>query len=245
MKDFEYKVIDPEGHETLDAVATARQFNRWMYETILPHCQGTILEIGSGIGNISEFFLAAGHPICLSDIRPNYVDILTEKYGHYPNLRSVLLMDLVDPDFDRQFQPELETFDTIFALNVVEHIQDDELAVRNAGKLLKTGGKLIILVPAFQALYNRFDEELAHFRRYRMDTLDAVLQKSGLTVVHHQYFNFPGIFGWWLSGRILRKKTIPKGQMKLYDQLVPLFRIVDKVLLNQVGLSVISVGLKN
>jgi len=51
MKDFEYKVIDPEGHQTLDAVATARQFNHWMYQTILPHCSGRILEIGSGIAD--------------------------------------------------------------------------------------------------------------------------------------------------------------------------------------------------
>jgi hypothetical protein len=68
--------------------------------------------------------------------------------------------------------------------------------------------------------------------------------ENKLEVVHHQYFNFIGIFGWWFSGNILRKKTIPDGQMKLYNTLVPIFKIVDKVMFNKMGLSVISVGMK-
>lgn len=73
------KDTDPEGQITLEVISEAHRFNRWMYETIEPFCTGKILEIGSGIGNISAFFLEAGHPIVLSDIRKNYIEHLDRK----------------------------------------------------------------------------------------------------------------------------------------------------------------------
>jgi hypothetical protein len=53
-----------------------------------------------------------------------------------------------------------------------------------------------------------------------------------------------GIFGWYISGKLQNNKTIPKDQMALYNKLVPIFKIIDLMLLKRVGLSVISVGLK-
>jgi 2-polyprenyl-3-methyl-5-hydroxy-6-metoxy-1,4-benzoquinol methylase len=67
------------------------------------------------------------------------------------------------------------TFDTVYALNVVEHIKDDNLAISNAKKLLKHDGNIIILVPAYQALYNRFDIVLEHYRRYNEQRLNSLL----------------------------------------------------------------------
>lgn len=54
-----------------------------------------------------------------------------------------------------------------------------------------------------------------------------------------------GIFGWWFSGSILRGKTIREWQMKLYNMLVPIFKLIDKMMMNKVGLSVITFGTKN
>jgi hypothetical protein len=68
---------------------------------------------------------------------------------------------------------------------------------------------------------------------------------SGFRLVHTQYFNVIGILGWFVSGKILRKKTIPEGQMKLYDTLVPLWKLVDWCIGRFIGLSVISVVTKD
>ena len=57
MQDFQFKEIDKEGWETLLAISKADRFNRWMYDIIQPFIKGNILEIGSGIGNISQYFL--------------------------------------------------------------------------------------------------------------------------------------------------------------------------------------------
>ena len=55
---FNFKEYDLEGLQTLEAMAAAPRLNQWMYETIGKQLDGNILEIGSGIGNISQFFLS-------------------------------------------------------------------------------------------------------------------------------------------------------------------------------------------
>ena len=146
------------------------------------------------------------------------------------------------PDFDTVYADLLGSLDALFALNVVEHIEDDLQAIANCKKLLKKGGRLLILVPAYQALYNGFDVGLEHYRRYNKKTLSALFKKNKIEITNSQYFNFIGIFGWFFSGSILKKETIPKGQMKVYNMLVPVFRIIDKMVLNKMGLSVIVEG---
>ena len=132
----------------------------------------------------------------------------------------------------------------MFALNVIEHIYNDDLAIENCYKLLTKNGNCVILVPAFQTLYNQFDKELEHYRRYTKKTLDALIIKSGFTLKHHQYFNLMGILGWYISGKLQGNKTIPKNQMSFYDTMVPAFKLIDKCMFNIAGLSVISVGVK-
>lgn len=241
MSQFEYKEIDKEGRETLDAIAEADRFNKWMYQTIKPYCSGKILEIGSGIGNISKFFIDAKADITLSDIRPIYCDVLKNRF---PEAKDVIQLDLTHPSFDAVYMQNLGKYDSVFALNVIEHIKDDTLAIRNCHKLLKEEGKLVILVPAYAKLYNRFDRELEHFRRYTKEGLNQILIGEKFQIQHSQYFNFMGIPGWYISGKLQKNKTIPKSQMSFYNKLVPLFKLIDSCLFNKVGLSVISAGIK-
>jgi len=243
-KKFEFKAVDTEGEEILDVIADAPRFNRWMYETIRPWCDGDILEIGSGIGNISAFFLQDGSSLHLSDIREVYCQRLSEKFSNFPNLSGIDIIDVAAHDFEQRYAALAGQFDSIFILNVVEHIEDDLQAVLHCRHLLKPGGKLVVLVPAFQTLYNGFDEALEHYRRYNKTGLVNLLQKAGLKVVHKQYFNLAGILGWYVSGKLEKNKTIPKGEMKLYNMLVPVFRVVDRIFFRAVGLSVIGVGEK-
>jgi SAM-dependent methyltransferase len=243
-QEFVFKPEDLEGEATLDAVGKAGRFNRWMYDAIHPYCGGKILEIGSGIGNMSAFFLEDGYQVLLSDIRENYCAKLRERFDGTPGMLGVALMNITDPDFDAQFGSYFNSFDTIFALNVVEHIFDDRLALKNCRKLLKPGGKMIVLVPAFQSLYNALDTALEHYRRYTRPSLERCFAEADYRILHTQYFNATGIPAWFISGKLQGNKVIPEGQMGLYDRLVPVFRMVDKVVFNQFGLSVITVGQK-
>lgn len=243
-QDFTFKPVDLEGLETLNVVGIADNFNRWMYNTIRSYCSGNVLEIGSGTGNISEFFLKDGYRICLSDIRENYCEVLKRKFQGEKNLLGVVQLDLVHPDFEMMYADLLGTFDTVFALNVVEHIEDDNLAIANCHKLLKKGGRIVILVPAYQWLYNSFDKELLHYRRYARKGLSKLIEQNGFKIIRVMSFNAFGILGWFVSGSIMKKKIIPSGQMRIYNKLVPVFKLMDHVLFRRVGLSVIAVGKK-
>lgn len=241
---FAFKEHDEEGLETLRVISDATNFNNWTFEAIRPWCTGTILEIGSGIGNISDRFISRKADITLTDIRNNYLAHLKEKYPHLADENKIRHLDLVHPDFDNTYSDLFSQFDSVFALNVVEHIEDDHKAVSNAFKFLKPGGRLILLMPAYQSLYNNFDRELYHFRRYNRSEMIQLLLHSGCSNISSFYFNAAGIPGWIFSGNFLRYKTIPQSQMNLFDKLVPVFRLVDRLLMKKTGLSVIGIGEK-
>ena len=242
--EIKFEEEDLVGESTLDVIAKADKFNMWMYQTIKPYCKGKVLEIGSGIGNISSFFMEDDFKLMLTDIRQGYCTKLENTFNGNPNFLGTEVMDLTDADFDSKFQSHLGQYDTVFALNVVEHIYDDTLALKNCRKLLSDNGHLIILVPSYQKLYNNFDKELGHYRRYTKASLSHVFLNNHFKIIHKQYFNFMGIFGWYVTGNLLKKDSIPGDQMALYNSLVPIFKIIDKLIFNGVGLSTIIVGKK-
>ena len=235
---------DPSGFETLEAFSHAGEFNRWLFKKISVYLQGETLEIGSGIGNISEYLLKDQTKVSLSDLRPEYCNLLQKKFGHDPNLLGIYKMDLSSEDFNSKYPELLEKFDTVIALNVIEHITDDLLGIRNAKELLRKNGRLIILVPAGQCLYNSIDMELGHFRRYSKSGLSNLMESAGLVVTDSRYFNAAAILGWWFSGNILHEKIISAGKLNVYNRLVPFFRMVDWFATPFTGISIISVGSK-
>jgi SAM-dependent methyltransferase len=235
------KIPKDSGPETLDVISGANRFNRWMYQTIRPYCSGSILEIGSGIGNISQFFLGDKMEISLSDLSADYFKMLDTRFSDFTNLKNLFTLDFAEKELEIKYPQLIGQFNTVFALNVLEHVPDHEQAIRNCYKLLKPGGKLVILVPAFQSLFNQFDVGLEHQRRYTKKSLKKVMIIPGFQIVHCRYFNAMGILGWFVSGKLMKKNVIPGGQMKLYDQLVPVWKVVDWFLKPFCGLSVICV----
>lgn len=235
---------DEVGFETLDVIADANRFNEWMFKTIAKQTSGEILEIGSGIGNISNFFVENGATISTSDMRGEYCEILKKKFQHYVNFKGAYQIDIVDPDFKTKHKHLYGTFDSVFALNIIEHVENDDLAVKNCLQLLKPGGTLVILVPAFMCLFNSFDKELGHFRRYNRKNLNVLFRQSNIEITYSKYFNLIGILGWWVSGNLMKKKNIPSGQMKLYNSLVGIFKLIDMLSNRFAGLSVILAGTK-
>ncbi|RYF96130.1 MAG: class I SAM-dependent methyltransferase [Chitinophagaceae bacterium] len=236
---------DVTGQETLERFANAPAFNRWLYQSIAPYCKGSILEIGSGIGNISTLLLEDHAQVTLSDLRQPYCEKLRQRFGNHPHFKGALQLDIAPDNFDQHHPQLLQQFDTVIALNVVEHIQDDARALDNCKKLLRSNGRLIILVPAYQSLYNSFDLELGHFKRYTRKELAEKMQSAGMDLVHSQYFNLAGVPGWWLTGSVMKKKVIPGAQLKIFNRLVPVFRVLDKIILKKAGLSAIAVAVKH
>ncbi|NML20155.1 class I SAM-dependent methyltransferase [Pseudoflavitalea sp. G-6-1-2] len=231
---------DPAGLETLEQFQQAHRFNQWLFNSIAPYCKGRVLEVGSGIGNLSTLFLDKGFQLTATDLREEYCQLLQQRFGQHPNLQQVVHLGLADQQFEQHHAGLIGQFDTVVAINVVEHIRNHQLAIEHCKQLLRPGGVLIVLVPAWQGLFNSFDTELGHFRRYSARSLSALLSSEQMEVTHTKYFNLAGIAGWWFNGSLLRKKIIPGGQLKIFDALVPVFRLLDIISFRRIGLSVIA-----
>ena len=240
MANFTFKEKDEEGFNTLEAISLAHHFNAWMFEQVQPFMNGRILEIGSGIGNISQYFIDENADIVLSDIREVYCNALQQKFTK----NEVLNLDLVHPDFDKVYSHLQGSFDACFAMNVIEHIEDDHLAMKNLVSLLKVGGKVLILVPAGPSLYNDSDKGLFHFRRYTPSMMNQLFQSAPLLMEKKWMFNALGIPAWFFGGKILKKKEVEGKQMDVYDKLIPIARFIDWITFRKMGLSIIALAKK-
>ena len=223
------------GAATLERMATAPRYNRWMYDRLRPWVGRRVLEIGAGIGNMSEFLVDRDR-VVLTDTEPYYLDRLRARYAELPH---VTVAELRLPASNPRLAAE--RLDTVVCLNVLEHIEDDRGSLVAMRDLLAPGGRLILLVPSLRALYGTLDEALGHFRRYAPRELAAKLAAAGFRVPHLEYFNLAGVPGWWFTGRVLRRRLIPQGALRWYDALVPLFRL-ERLLPWRIGQSLIAIG---
>jgi SAM-dependent methyltransferase len=226
---------DQLGAATLERMAAAPRYNRWMFERLRPWVGRRVLEIGAGIGNMSAF-LADRERLVLTDTEDYYLGRLRERFA---GRNHVTVGRLELPAVDATLVAE--RLDTVVCLNVLEHIGDDRASLGAMYGLLQRGGRLVLLVPSLPALYGTLDEALGHFRRYVPGELSAKLAAAGFRVRHLEYFNLAGVPGWWFAGRVLRRRLIPVGALRWYEALVPLFRL-ERLLPWRIGQSLIAIG---
>jgi SAM-dependent methyltransferase len=229
---------DPVGIETLERLAAAApNYNRWLFERVSPWVGRRVLEIGAGVGTMSAFLMnGARERVVLSDTDPHYLERLRERFAAGPHVGvAQLRLPTFDPELAR------ERFDTVICLNVLEHVRDDMLSLGTMFRLLEPGGRLVLLVPSLPAIYGALDEALGHFRRYTPTELRRKYAAAGFRMGHLEYFNLAGVPGWWLTGRVLKRRLIPTGSLRWYDALVPLFRL-ERWLPWRVGQSLIAIG---
>jgi glycosyltransferase involved in cell wall biosynthesis len=211
------------GHAILHRLSGTHRFNRWMADVIAPWVGENVLEIGAGLGNLTEKFLPR-MSYTASDIDSLHLEYLQSRYAG----RKYLQVRMLDLQVPSDFDEVAGQFDTAIALNVVEHVPDDPLAFRNIFKALRPGGHACILVPQIPSLYGTLDKVLEHYRRYRPQELSAKLQDAGFEIERQFDFNRVAVLGWWLNGKILRRTTFSRFQLRIYDSLVWLLRRIDR-----------------
>lgn len=141
--------------------------------------------------------------------------------------------------FDAEYAPR-RRFDLVLMLDVLEHLPDPAGALRKAGALLEPDGRILITVPAFQALWTSHDDLNRHFVRYRRATLLAVAQRAGLRVLSQRYFFhwlFPVKLGVRAVERLGRRPRAPGSvpPAPLNNLLVGLSR-AEQVTIGRLGL---------
>ena len=227
------------GSETLRRMYALDAYNRWIVKEIQPWVGKIVMEAGAGTGNISQFFLDKKQLI-LTDFKKVHIDTLTSKYGNHPNI-SCEIFNLEESGSHLINRG----IDTIIALNVLEHIENDEHALREMTSILIPGGRVILQVPAHKLLYGSLDRNLYHFRRYTFRDIKKKIETSGLKPEKFWRFNMFGTFGWFLCSRILKKKILPEGPLSLFNRLTPAFIAVERLIPVPFGLSIMAVGRKD
>lgn len=223
------------GHGTLRTLQRAGgPYYRWQYERIRPWLGDRILEVGSGIGIMTRYLLGSDH-VTATDVSPVYLRQLEQTFGTYSNV-SILPFDLT-----RDPEPALRDHDSVICFNVLEHIEDDVAALRNLRRVLQPGGRLILYVPADPRLYCEIDRELGHYRRYRMEELIRKMRVSGFRILHARHHNLLGALGWWVNGRVLRRRKLEEGQVRGFSLLLPLLKLEEKFE-SRFALSLLVVG---
>lgn len=221
------------------AMAEASNYIAWILAAFRPHLRAPVIEIGVGHGSYAESLAELGDYLGV-DIDSASVE---DASGKYPHLKFQTA-DICGPSFlglSRTFGAQ-----TIICLNVLEHIPDDQLAIDNLARALPPGGKLLIIVPALDYLFNDLDRLAGHHRRYSRSMMQDRMTKAGLKIVRCDYFNPIGGLG-WLANRVVKHKDLNdsgvNGQITLFDKwLVPASRLLDPVSRSTFGQSIIAVG---
>jgi SAM-dependent methyltransferase len=101
-----------------------------------------------------------------------------------------------------------ESFDLVLATDVIEHVEDDAVALAEIVRVLAPGGKVLITVPAFQSLWGLQDEVSLHKRRYRLRPLLDLVRRSGLQPCRAYHFNYLLFAPIWLARRVIRAARV-------------------------------------
>lgn len=215
----------------------ARNYFQWQARLVCPQLGRRVLEIGCGVGNFTRHLLDRECVVGV-DVEAECIAQL-EQNLHHPGNIMALRMDVLDPAFATLHEHNI---DSIVCLNTLEHIGDDHRALGQMASLLPPGGRLVLIVPAFAALYGPIDRKLGHYRRYSKTTLRALARATGFRVAQLRYMNSVGFFGWWLNARILKKEEQSESQIIAFDRIVvPVISRIERWLAPPLGQSLFAV----
>jgi glycosyltransferase involved in cell wall biosynthesis len=224
--------------ETLLEIETMRRYNDWIYEWVEPFLGNRILEIKSGIGNITRKLLRKPFVIA-SDFADEHLQALHKRFVEGGRLR-IMNYNPGECDANRFHGQRL---DTILCLNVLQVLERDQAVLESFYEILEPGGRLAVLVAGCGRLHSGMDRILGHLRRYSKSDLSRKIEQAGFTLEFVRYLNLPGAIGWFLNGAILRRKKLPRCQIRIFD-LFAFFLRIEKRLKVPFGLSLLAVARK-
>lgn len=234
MSDFQYS-----GNE-LDSLAEARNYYSWVLRQFEPYLGPEVIEAGAGIGTFSEFLLSSPKVKHLTAIEPasNTYPHLEARFKDNPKVDT-------RKGYLSEFHKDLRA-DAIVAVNVLEHIEDHELFLKEAHSAINPGGALLLFVPALPAIFGTLDKAFEHYRRYTRRSLRDVIVKSGWSPRRVSYMNFPGIAAWFMAGRVMKKTSIAVNEAKTYDRLVvPILSRVETMIEPPIGSNLVAIATKS
>jgi len=223
-------------HKAQDQMSLLPNYYRWIYSLVRDGVKGTVVELGAGAGHMIRFYLREVNHVIAVDYNAKLLHSLRSKY---PSDRvKPVSVDL------KEDWTNLKNVccDTVVALDVLEHFDEDKEFLLKVKRILKPGGQVIIKVPAQSALFSNVDIASGHFRRYDMNELRNLLEELGFCVVKQQYMNSLGVFIYKFKkgNKNNFSRTFSPWILKVANVLMPVVALLDK-LTPLKGLSIIGI----
>jgi SAM-dependent methyltransferase len=219
----------------LEDLGAAVRYRRYQFELIEPHLGDSVLEVGAGLGDFAAQ-LTGRTRLVVADSDPFCLWLLRARLGSRPEV-EVRALDLlgevrVDPPVD-----------SVVAINLLEHLEEDVRALKAMGSTVVAGGNVVLLVPGYPSLYGEFDRAVGHVRRYTPAALRQAVEAAGLQVTMLKPVNLLGGVAWWAAVRMGGRARPTPTLVKLYDRvIVPLVRASERRFDPPFGQSVICVA---
>lgn len=206
-----------------------RNYRRYQYALIAPHCGDSVLEVGAGAGDFSAQFTGRSR-VVVTDVDPEAVASMAERFAGRPEVTAHQLdAARLTPALAERYAARQGAVDSVLAINVLEHIEDHVTALESMARLVRPGGTVVLWVPAYMALYGDFDRSVGHVRRYAPATLGAAAQQAHLGVRVCRPVNLLGGIAWWAAVRKGGTGSPKPSLVRAYDAVVvPATRIVDR-----------------
>ena len=220
--------------EVLEGLATAVNHRRWFIELALPYLGDDPIEIGSGLGDYALEWAPHVPRFTATEADPDRLVLLKERMAAEPKVevRQMLL-------------PTTETAEhsALVSYNVLEHIEDHVGALRSMTRLVKPGGRIILIVPAFMFAMSQVDIATGHVRRYTKKSMRAAMTEAGLEIEKLHYANALGLIGYYMATSVFKLAPKEGPMVKIYDTTVlPVTKAFEKVVRPPFGQSVFVVA---
>lgn len=220
----------------LNLFSRAGNWKLYWSSRIAPYIGETILEVGAGIGSNT-------HILCKKNVERW---ICLEPDAKLEKKLSNALANDVDTSRCEVINGTIrdlsqhDLFDTILYIDVLEHVEDDKAEIDLALRHLVKGGKLIILSPAHDWLFSEFDESIGHYRRYDKHMLTNLVQ-GGYRLIKMEYLDSVGLLMSLGNSMIIRSGTPTRMQIRIWDSVIVLSRLLDKASRFRFGKSILGV----
>jgi len=218
-----------------EALAEAKNYRRALFNEFGPFLKGEVIEVGAGIGQMTEHLVRLPGVTRALAIEPDG-KFCAQHRAQFPTHQ---IMEGTVADL-----PGGTACNVVLSINVLEHIADDQAELKRYAALLQArGGVLCLFVPARPEIYAAIDKDFGHFRRYTRRELKTKLQQASFSIISLHYFNCVGYFAWWLNFRLLKKHAFERRKVRFYDRVIfpVVYAVESKTVRPPIGQSLIAI----